>query len=74
MEPKRMTLKELKNHPEQIRVPAAMTVAELIKQLQKLPPNLRINPNAMRGGVKPVIFNQDDKPELSFEYNDGFWD
>jgi hypothetical protein len=53
---------------------AARTVGALIKQLQRLPPRMRIGLRS-EDGVLPVVFNVDyPDVHVSLEENDGTWD
>jgi len=70
---KQLTLTDLENLEKDPRFPACRTVGKLVEVLQRLPPELPIDP--FNEGVKPVIFNRKyDDIHLSFEENDGLWD
>jgi hypothetical protein len=54
---------------------ACHTVGALIKQLQRLPPDLAVK-STFDDGVKPIVMwsMPEDTPSLHIEDNDGTWD
>lgn len=66
---KQLTMAELKAMDHDYRLPACYTVGALVKALQQLPPELRVEVG-MGDAVRPTMANQKTKPVLLLEEDD----